>query len=133
MLNLSIHLEGKYATQLIPAITFVPAVQFWSSLHRLASCIPLSAWTPHMPHITCPYVICQAYAICQNMAYLAIMGHIWAYVICHRACNMWHVGCPDTQWDATSQTVKTRPKLHCQNKSYGRYKLRGIFPLQMYA
>jgi hypothetical protein len=52
----------------MPGITFVQAVRFWSSLHRLASYIPLSAWTPHMPHITCPYAICRMpkYAlICQ--------------------------------------------------------------------
>ena len=52
------------------------------------------------------------------MAKYAILGHM-AYFIW--ACHMWHVGCPGTQWDVPNQPVKTRPKLHCQNMSYGGY------------
>ena len=37
------------------------------------------------------------------------------------------VGCPGTQWDVTVQPVKTRPKFHCQNKSYVRHKLVAYF------
>ena len=58
------------------------------------------------------------------MAYIAILGHI--FVIW--ACNMWHVWCPDTQWDVTIQPAKTRPKLHCRNKSYARHRLVAYFP-----
>ena len=36
-------------------------------------------------------------------------------------------GCPGTQWDVIVQPVKTRPKFHCQNKSYVRYKLVAYF------
>ena len=135
-LNLSIHLDRKYATQLIPAVTFVLILKFWSSLHMLASYIPLSAWTPHMQHIACPYDICHMpkYALLWlNMPYFCIWNVSYGHVL----CGMWgwthhmpHNTCP---YDATSQPVKTRPILHCWNKSNGRYKLGGIFPLQIYA
>ena len=90
MLNLSIYLEGKCAAQLIHAITFVLAVQFWSSLHRLASYIPPSAWTPHMPHVACPYDICHMpkYApLWLNMPYLGIRHMSYGHAI----CGMWGV------------------------------------------
>ena len=69
-------------------ITFVRAVRFWPSLHRLTSYITLSAWTPHMPHITCPYAICL-------MAKYGIFSHIGAYLgmrhmaYGHVMCGMW--------------------------------------------
>ena len=40
-----------------------------------------------------------------------------------------YLGCPGTQWDVTKQPVKTRPKLLCQNKSYGGHKLVVYFSL----
>ena len=40
---------GEICHQLMPDITFVLAVKFWSSLHRLYSYISLSTWTPHIP------------------------------------------------------------------------------------
>jgi hypothetical protein len=39
---------------------------------------------------------------------------------------MWHVGYPGTQRDVSSRPVKTRQKLYCWNRSYGRKKLEAI-------
>ena len=41
----------------------------------------------------------------------------------HVICGMWGV-----QWDVTIQPAKTRPKLHCRNKSYVRHRLVAYFP-----
>ena len=43
--------RGEICHQLITDITFVPAVQLWSSLHRL------DLVTSHMAHITCLWPI----------------------------------------------------------------------------
>jgi hypothetical protein len=63
--------------------------------------------------------------ICPNMAIYAIFGHM-AYGI--SACHMRHVGWPGTQWDVPIEPVKTRPKLHCRNKSYAKNTFLVILP-----
>ena len=72
------------------AKTLEMAMQYWSSFHRVASYIKLSAWTPHMPHMACLYAIC-------HMPIYGIFSHIWAYsgiwhmAYRHAICGMWGV------------------------------------------
>ena len=82
--------DGGIGTRLTYAINRVLTMQFWCSLHRLAGYTPLSAWTPHMPHMACQYAM-------RHMPTYGIFSHIWAYLgiwrmaYGHAICGMWGI------------------------------------------
>ena len=113
----------------------LPKMYFWHNFYSGSAILVSSSQALQVhptecldtPHAAYDMPICHMpYAqIWHKQPYLGIFGHM-AYGI--GACYMRHVGYPGTQWDVTSQAVKTTPNLHCRNKSYAKYTLLVIFP-----